>query len=84
MDFQAINMDAAEDALRLIGGDQLVSMVTATYEAIHKAELRGQMEGFTEGHRIGVIDGRAQPEVTVIEDTQPSDEGLAGLADAPF
>lgn len=66
MDFQAVNMDAAENALRLIGGDQLVAMITATYEAIHRAELRGQQDGFKEGHAIGMIDGRAQAEQEIL------------------
>lgn len=62
MDFQQVNMDAVEATLTLVGGPQLLAMVTSVYEAINKAELRGQEDGFAEGHAIGVIDGRAAVE----------------------
>lgn len=66
MDFQSVNMDAVEDTLTLIGGPQLLSMVTSVYEAINKAELRGQEDGFAEGHAVGVVDGRAQMEIEIL------------------
>jgi hypothetical protein len=65
MDYSTINLDAAEDALRLIGGDDLVAVSTVLYSATNAAEERGFDQGFQSGYDIGLMEGRREAELAV-------------------
>jgi hypothetical protein len=62
MDYHTVNLDAAEDALRLIGGAPLVAIGTVLYHAVNAAEERGFEQGYRTGYDIGMIEGRQEIE----------------------
>jgi hypothetical protein len=61
---QEVNVAALEQALRMLGGEQAVVLVSALYQGLDEAEARGQIAGMQDGFQDGFLRGIENAERT--------------------